>query len=92
MLNCCASLPFLRESGGKMLLPGNGGKYFIGPDDEQWDVVMLVKQSSVEGFFAFASNPDCLAGMGHRTAAITDSRLLPIVECEDGNVTGIDRQ
>lgn len=25
-------------------------------------------------------DPECMAGIGHRTAAIADSRLLPIVE------------
>ena len=28
----------------------------------------------------FASNPEYLAGIGHRMAAIKDSRLLPIVQ------------
>lgn len=27
---------------------------------------------------AFASNPGYLAGLGHRTAALADSRLLPV--------------
>lgn len=75
--------PFLKESGGELLLVGEGGKYFIGPDDEKWDVVMLVKQKSIEEFFAFASNLGYLAGIGHRTAAILDSRLLPIVETKE---------
>jgi hypothetical protein len=44
---------------------------------------MPVKQNSVESFMAFASNPKYLAGIGHRTAAISDSRLLPIVEYKD---------
>jgi hypothetical protein len=70
-------------SGGELVLLGSGGQYFIGPSDEQWDVVMLVRQNSVESFIAFASNPEYLAGIGHRTAAISDSRLLPIVEYKD---------
>ena len=74
------TMPFLKRSGGELLLLGDGGRFFIGPDDEQWDVVMLVRQSSVESFFAFASDPDYLAGMGHRSAAVLDSRLLPVVE------------
>lgn len=74
------TLPFLEESGGELLLLGEGGRFFIGPQDEKWDVVMLVKQSSLASFLAFASNSEYLAGIGHRTAAIVDSRLLPIVE------------
>ncbi|MEH6451501.1 MAG: DUF1330 domain-containing protein [Psychromonas sp.] len=74
------TLPFLKRSGGELLMLGEGGDYFIGPTDEKWDLVMLIKQSSVENFFSFASDPECMAGIGHRTAAIADSRLLPIVE------------
>ncbi|MBG0760510.1 DUF1330 domain-containing protein [Vibrio cidicii] len=81
------TVPYLAESGGEILFLGDGGKYFIGPDDEQWDVVMLIKQSSIENFIAFASNPEYLAGIGHRTAAILDSRLLPIVENKSHNIT-----
>lgn len=73
------TLPFLQQSGGELLLLGEGGHYFIGPQEEQWDVVMLVRQSTLTNFLAFATNADYLAGMGHRTAAIVDSRLLPIV-------------
>lgn len=74
------TLPFLSESGGDLLFLGQGGSFLIGPPDEQWDLVMLVKQKSLENFFAFASNPAYLAGIGHRTAGVLDSRLLPIVE------------
>ncbi len=74
------TLPFLRESGGELLFLGEGGAYLIGPGDERWDMVMLVRQSSVESFLAFASNAAYLAGIGHRTAALEDSRLLPIIE------------
>lgn len=41
---------------------------------------MLVRQSSPAVFMAFASNAEYLAGIGHRTAALEDSRLLPLVE------------
>src|SRR3989338_6881858 len=64
------TMPFLKESGGELLFLGDGGEFFIGPSNEQWDVVMLIKQSSIESFFAFASNSEYLGGIGHRTAAI----------------------
>ncbi|MBN2008582.1 DUF1330 domain-containing protein [candidate division KSB1 bacterium] len=76
------TLPFLRKSGGDIALLGKGGKYLIGPSDEQWDFVMLIRQNSISDFMAFATNQAYLAGMGHRTAALEDSRLLPIVEAE----------
>ena len=80
------TLPFLKASGGELLLLGSGGRFFIGPQDEQWDLVMLVKQSSLASFMAFASNDEYLAGMGHRSAAVSDSRLLPIIECKGHNI------
>jgi hypothetical protein len=55
--------------------------------DETWDVVMLIRQKSVADFFAFASNAAYLAGIGHRTAALADSRLLPLVEYVNGDIT-----
>jgi len=74
------TLPFLERSGGELILLAEGGEFLIGPSDENWDLVMLVKQKSLQSFFSFASDPEYMAGVGHRTAAIIDSRLLPMVE------------
>jgi uncharacterized protein (DUF1330 family) len=74
------TLPFLKQSGGEVLFYGQGGAYLIGPSDERWDAALLVRQTSMESFLAFASNQEYLAGMAHRTAALEDSRLLPLVE------------
>lgn len=74
------TLPFLKSSGGEILFMGKGGNYLIGPTEEQWDVVLLIKQKNVETFLNFESNEDYLKGIGHRTAALEDSRLLPINE------------
>ena len=74
------TIPFLNASGGTLEFFGTGGHNFVGPAEERWDLVMLVRQASVNGFLAFASNEDYLAGIGHRTAALEDSRMLPIVD------------
>lgn len=76
------TLPYLRESGGDVLFLGDGGHFLIGPPRERWDMAMLVRQNSVEPFLAFASHKAYLTGIGHRTAAIEDSRLLPLSEIE----------
>ena len=70
--------PFLAASGGEVLFLGAGGGLLIGPPDERWDLAMLVRQSGVAAFMAFADDPACMAGIGHRTAAVEDSRLLPL--------------
>ena len=41
---------------------------------------MLVRQRSIDDFMTFALNLEYLVGIGHRTAALEDSRLLPLVE------------
>lgn len=73
------TLPFLNESGGSLLFLGTGGPWLIGPADDRWDLVMLIQQTNVQSFIAFASHQGYLAGLGHRTAALEDSRLLPLV-------------
>lgn len=72
------TLPWLLRSGGAVIFDGDGGDVLVGPADEHWDRVMLIRQSSIDSFMAFADNPDYLAGLGHRRAALVDSRLLPM--------------
>lgn len=74
------TLPHLRASGGDIIFLGDGGHLLIGPDEERWDKVMLVRQNSVASFLAFASHEAYLAGIGHRAAALEDARLLPLSE------------
>lgn len=74
------TLPYLEQSGGELIFLGEGGPYLIGPEEESWDRVMLVRQRGVETFFNFAKDEEYLASLGHRTAALLDSRLLPISE------------
>ncbi len=76
------TLPFLEASGGELLFYGRGGDFLIGPANERWDAAMLVRQSSVASFLAFAANQDYLSGMAHRTAALEDSRLLPLIDVQ----------
>lgn len=59
----------------------------IGPSDESWDLVMLIRQKSLDEFKMFASNSEYLAGFGHRQAGIEDSRLLPMEAISGNNIT-----
>jgi uncharacterized protein (DUF1330 family) len=74
------SRPFVEEAGGRVLFHGaaTGHGYLIGPRDEHWDAVLLIEQPTAEVFLTFASNAAYLAGLGHRQAAVSDSRLLPL--------------
>ena len=72
------TLPFLKAAGSEVIYQGKSDSFLIGPEDEKWDVVLLVKHKSAAKFMEFATNEGYLAGAGHRTAALADSRLLPI--------------
>lgn len=72
------TLPVLEKSGAKVLFYGKSNSFLIGPQTEEWDAVLLVEHQSVTAFMQFAENADYLKGAGHRTAALEDSRLLPI--------------
>ena len=71
-------LPLLEASGGAVLFSGTSARFLIGPPDESWDHVLLVRQASKAAFLAFASDPEAQRVTAHRSAAISDSRLLPI--------------
>ena len=70
--------PLLAASGGAVLFAGTGGAWFIGPEGAGWDRVLLVRQASLARFFAFAGDPEAAEIGHHRTAALADSRLLPL--------------
>ncbi|KCZ89218.1 DUF1330 domain-containing protein [Hyphomonas jannaschiana] len=74
------TLPYLEKSGGRLDFLAEGGSWLIGPEDERWDLVLLVRQKDMETFFAFEQDPDYMKILGHRTAAVEDSRLLPLGE------------
>lgn len=76
--------PFLEASGGRIRFLGKGGPWLIGPEGERWDMAMLIEQESVASFMAWNSHADYLKGIGHRTAALLDSRLLPLVDTTGG--------
>jgi hypothetical protein len=74
------TLPYLGATGGEVFYMGMGGNYLIGPDGQGWDLAIMVRQKSLEDFLSFASNDGYLKGVGHRTAAVWDSRILPLVD------------
>lgn len=72
--------PYLYATGGEIIFIGQGDHFLIGPEKEYWHICMLVKQKSVDDFFAFEQNTDYMKITGHRIAAIEDARLLPLEE------------
>lgn len=72
------TLPFLTASGGALEMLAEGGGWLVGPEEERWDIALLVRQKDMATFLAFDQNEAYLAGIGHRTAAADDTRLLPL--------------
>ncbi|MFK7948554.1 MAG: DUF1330 domain-containing protein [Saprospiraceae bacterium] len=70
--------PLLAKAGSSLVFQGKGGQMVIDPTDEYWDLVLLVKHESVAKFMAFANDEAYKKIAGHRTAALEDSRLMPI--------------
>ncbi len=74
------TLPELEKAGGKIIFYGKSNSFLIGPESENWDAILLVGHQSVAKFIEFSQNKDYLKTAGHRSAALEDSRLLPITE------------
>ncbi len=72
------TMEYLSGVGGSVLLVGSGGPLLIGPTETRWDRVLVVQYPGLDAFLTMIQNPQYLEGAGHRTAALEDSRLLPI--------------
>lgn len=74
------TLPLVQKAGGEVIYFGSSANFLIGPEDEHWDAILLVRYPSVEKFIAFAGSEEYLKTAGHRTSALEDSRLLPTAQ------------
>jgi uncharacterized protein (DUF1330 family) len=72
------AIEHVRAVGGKSLFRGAAHPAIIGPQDEFWDEILLVQYPSPDAFLKMIANPEYVACSVHRTAALVDSRLIPI--------------
>ena len=76
-LALCA--PRMVGRGNEIVLQGRSGPFLIGPQDERWDMILLVKWPSLKLLAQSPNDEDYKTRIApHRTAALADSRLLPI--------------
>ena len=68
-----AAAPFLMKSGAKIRFHGAVQGTVIGPDDDEWDEVILVEYPNKKSFFEMTGHPDYPARI--RADALIDSRL-----------------
>ena len=74
------TLPLVKDKGVKIIFAGNMHAPLIGPDSEQWDDILVVHYPAariLSELFASAAYREIKY---HRTAALQDSRLIPMTE------------
>jgi uncharacterized protein (DUF1330 family) len=72
------SLQTIAAVGGEVIFIGKAHEALIAPADESWHQVFLVRYPSPAAFQSMLSMPEYQAGVRHRTAALADSRLIPM--------------
>ncbi len=72
--------PILEKYGAEVLFRGKINHFLIGPTTEKWGMVLVVRHQSLAKFMEFVRDKKYLKTAGHRTAALEDSRLLPMEE------------
>ncbi len=75
------ALQKVRGVGGSLFFTSPAHTPVIGPDGE-WDMVALVRYPSREAFLSMVGDPEYQACTHHRTAALADSRLIPLTAPE----------
>lgn len=73
-----AVFPLLKIHGAKVVLVGAANPTIIGPQAEKWDDVMLVEYPTPLAFIAMSTSQEYAKVSYHRSAALTDSRLIPM--------------
>lgn len=75
-----AAWPHIQTAGASISYLGSCESTIIGPPDEHWDSIILVRYPNPGAFVAMAMDPDYQQAAGHRTAALADSRLIATSE------------
>ena len=71
-----ATEPYLKGVGGRLLMAIQPQQSVIGPQECEWDLVLLVEYPSRAKFLEMATNQGYLKVHAHREAALADSRLI----------------
>lgn len=66
--------------GGSLVWFGEAQGSVIGPPDEHWDHIFLVRYPSIEKFVEMVSSASYKAIVVHRSSALKDSRLIVTLE------------
>ena len=70
------SAPVFQRVGGEIVWRGKPECMLIGPADERWDLVFIARYPSAAAFLEMVTDPVYREAVKHRTAAVSDSRLV----------------
>ena len=71
-----ATQQFTGMIGAEVILKTNARRSVIAPDDEDWDLMLVVKYPNRAAMLKMLGNEDYRAISRHRRAALADSRLI----------------
>jgi uncharacterized protein (DUF1330 family) len=77
-----AASRLVAQVGGSLVWIGDAQGSVIGPPDEQWDRIFLVRYPSIETFLDMIGSAAYREIVVHRSAALLDSRLIVTVAKE----------
>ncbi len=66
----------LERAGGSVIYMAECGESVIAPQQEVWDMLLLVRYPSRAAFLQMIADSDYQASHAHRAAALEDSRLI----------------
>lgn len=66
--------------GAEVIWSGHSVGSLIAPPDESWDQVLLVRYPSIDAFMTMIESSEYKGVVKHRTAALSDSRLVANLE------------
>lgn len=72
--------PMVMARGGSVMWAGRVAGHTVCPDDERWDDALIVQYPDISAIAGLFTDPAYQAVVKHRTAALEDSRLLPMRE------------
>jgi uncharacterized protein (DUF1330 family) len=71
-----AVVPLVEKHGGRAVWVGRVSATLIAPEGEDWDSAALIEYPSREAFLAMVASLEYRQVEHHRTAALSDSRLI----------------
>jgi uncharacterized protein (DUF1330 family) len=83
-----ASADVFARVGGRQIWAGRPEGVLTGPIDETWDLAFIAAYPTAAAFLQMITDPDYREHVKHRTAAVSDSRLIRFAPLTPGGGFG----